>query len=494
MQAKIHNCLGKFAVLAQWYSLFSVGMLIFVIISTVEITVAYYMLEEMTVTENLHTAWEESKDLFTQPCGPNAQSRGVICNMTDFEDFKDYLSVPLWIKIMNGMSQVCGCVTICVVIYQLWTQFIWPSKKAAENNPVWKNHVWHTTKRVNWILWILIVPTVFSIETMRANTKVWGLVTGKSKELKRFKFAEAETLELLYAREDLEIAALIQFTAVYAFVRLISSMLERTSLIHQAGKIQISHFTAPAVRTNNQAGDEPSARSLATSETAPDPDELKKLATEFKKLTRVGGFLGLWVYIIAGCIRSLVTILIALALQLRVKYYDDAHDKWVLMLESVELSFESVTSSMFALLTILGVINMVVMSRTFIVTDRIGDANKKFLGARIMLLTSEIAPKVVDAFEDGTPLHEDLHFILKYFRFLSMKPEQAEMLKMAILNIACLVTVIFNLVFWKDVIIDELDKTGLLDFPTGTEEDQANAGDDSETGATQSTPFLGDDD
>merc|ERR1712129_3330 len=88
------------------------------------------------------------------------------------------------------------------------------------------------------------------------------------------------------------------------------------------------------------------------------------------------------------------------------------------------------------------------------------------LGARVMLLTSEIAPKVVDAFEVGTPLFIQLSPILQYVPGLHMNREQAEMLKVAVLNIACLVTVIMNAVFWKDVNIDEDDTNGLLEFPS----------------------------
>jgi len=43
------------------------------------------------------------------------------------------------------------------------------------------------------------------------------------------------------------------------------------------------------------------------------------------------------------------------------------------------------------------------------------------------------------------------------------------LLKVSILNITCLVTVIMNLLFWRDVHIDADDETGLLDFPTNEE-------------------------
>jgi hypothetical protein len=109
------------------------------------------------------------------------------------------------------------------------------------------------------------------------------------------------------------------------------------------------------------------------------------------------------------------------------------------------------------------------MSGTYIVTDKIGEANKKFLGARFMLLASEIVPKVVDAFAMGTPLFNQFLPVTQYVDFLHLHREQAELLKVAILNITCLVTVIMNLLFWRDVHIDADDETGLLDFPTNEE-------------------------
>jgi len=344
----------------------------------------------------------------------------------------------------------------------MWTTFILPSHRAAQNNVIWTNREWHMPERVNWILWILVVPTVFAIEAMRANTKVWGLVTGQSPELGWLMFAEGEKLELLYAHEDLEIASLIQFSTIYAFTRLISSLLEKTALVKEGDEVKISQVVARMNTSNNKNNNSES--------------EQKKLAGEYKRLTRLGGFLGLWVYIAAGCLRAIVTIVIAIIMQFKVK--EGVEDPMVTFLEDAEQAFKGITSSAFGLLTVLSVVTMVIMTGTYIVTDKIGDANKKFLGARVMLLTSEITPKIVDAFEDGTALNTQLTPILQHLPFLHMNKGHAEMLKVAILNSACLVTVIMNAVFWKDVNINEDDGNGLLDFPT--DEEVAKTMDDTE--------------
>lgn len=444
VQEKIHQFLKKGAILAQWYTLLTIGMVAFVLYSNVEYFLFYYFYNAHNKAENLKKIWERSSDEF------------IAQNITTFEEFEHKLHIPTWIHVANCLSQACGFVTIAIVVYQMWTQFVLPSRKAAQSNPTWRSHEWHMPKRVNWILWILIVPTVFCVETMRANTKVWGLVTGQSREYNWLRFCEAEKLELLYAREDLEIACLIQFSAIYAFTRLISSMLENTALIqraNEAGKISTTHAFLGNV--DNSAGK------------ANSDEELARLALEYKRLTRIGGFLGLWVYIAAGSLRAIITILIAVILQFKVK--DGVNDPAVVFLEDAEVAFDGVSSTAFALLTVLSVVTMIIMSRTYIITDKLGDANKKFQGARIMLLASEIVPKVVDVFEIGTPLYKQTKRITVYISFLWISREQAEMLKVAILNVACLVTVILNLVFWKDVHIDEDDERGLLDFPVGEE-------------------------
>jgi len=219
----------------------------------------------------------------------------------------------------------------------------------------------------------------------------------------------------------------MQFTAIWAFTRLVSSFFENTAIIkgHQ-------------------------------------DDAMAKLALEYKRLIRLGGFLGLWIYIAAGCLRAVVVIFLAVLLQFKLRN-SNVDDPTILFIENVEESFENITASAFVLLTVVSVVNMFIMTRTFIITDKLGDVNKKFIGVRVMLICSEIVPKVVEAFEVGTPLYTQLLPVTNYVRFLHINKAQAEMLKVAILNTACLVTVLMNYYFWKDV---DVEDAGLLDFPS----------------------------
>mmetsp|Transcript_66927 Transcript_66927/g.129453 ORF Transcript_66927/g.129453 Transcript_66927/m.129453 type:complete len:401 (+) Transcript_66927:75-1277(+) len=362
IQVKLHACCKKLTPLVQWYTMLTVAMLVFVIYSIVEYFLTYGTKRGQE---------KELERIYNEP-GQKELLEAKL-NITTVKQFKEVLAVPTWIYVVNGISQVSGALTIGIVIYQMWAQFILPCRTAAQQNPIWNTHDWLLPKRVDWILWILIVPAFFCIEAMRANTKVWGLVTGKSRELVWLRFYHAEKLELLYEHEDLEMASLIQFSAIYAFTRLISSLLEQTDVLKRGATVSVSTAVValrPGKTINSNIDGEHKA----------DPDaKIQRLAGEYKRLVRLGGFLGLWVYIIAGSIRALVTITIAVLLQLRAKM-EIEDDKTAAFLENAEVAFEGMTSTAFLLLTALSVITMVIMSGTYIVTDKIGDANKSSLG------------------------------------------------------------------------------------------------------------------
>merc|ERR1712226_1206347 len=97
---------------------------------------------------------------------------------TTFDDFKGQLFLPMWIKVFNIVGQCSGILVTAIALFQLWFYFIVPGRNAAVQNDVWQAHPWHPPKRVNWVLWILVLPVVFSVEAMRANIKIWSIMNG----------------------------------------------------------------------------------------------------------------------------------------------------------------------------------------------------------------------------------------------------------------------------------------------------------------------------
>jgi len=260
-------------------------------------------------------------------------------------------------------------------------------------------------------------------------------VIGTAPEYQYAGFHPARRLEVLYIHEDMQIATILQFTAVYSFTRLISSLLASTEIIR-------GHAD----------------------------ETMKQLASEYRRLLRLGGFLGIWLYIIAGIVRAVIVIGISLCTHWVLSSKHDIEDDQVKFLENCEEAFTAMIGVTFMVLTLVSVLNMHIMTRTFIVRDKLGDksqgqydANLKFVGARVLLICSEVVPKVIDAFEEGTPMFEQTKMVTQYINFLYMNCEQAEILKITIMNLACLVAVVMNFIFWKDL---DLQHAGLLDFKT----------------------------
>jgi len=202
-------------------------------------------------------------------------------------------------------------------------------------------------------------------------------------------------------------------------------------------------------------------------------EEMRIDAKEYKRLIRNGGFLGIWLYVIAGSVRAVVVIVICTYLQFTILTKKDMEDSDVKWLEDVEEAFNAAIGLTFAVLTILTVINMWVMTRTTIISRKLGDtakgeydANKKFIGVRLLLICSEVIPKVIDFFEIGTPQFKQVEKLTTpHFSFLHMDAEEAEILKTTIMSFACLMAAIMNFIFWRTL---DIEQAGLLDFDSIT--------------------------
>jgi hypothetical protein len=426
VQAAMHKVFGVATVVLQWYTLFFFGIVSFAALAIVSFFSENVIVPKEEVTSNLRQIYEAS-DLSKS-------------DETSFEDFQADLSIPMWLVVINVLGQLAGLAVVGIVMYHCWALLVLPTRQAARSHSTWEKYQWHVPKRINWLLWIIVLPAVFTVEMMFSNVNVWGIMIGTAPEYDMTKkYQPASRLELLYVHEDLQVATMIQFTAIYAFTRLISSLFENTELIK-------GHSD----------------------------EMMQRLAKEYKRLLRLGGFLGVWLYIIAGMIRAVFIIGITIILQFYLTSNPDITSDMVVRLEGLEKAFVGMIGVTFTILTLLSVLNMIIMTSTFIVSEKLGDksqghhdANKKFLGARVLLVCSEVVPKIIDVFEQGTPMFEQTHEVTssicgsECFLYLSM--EQAEVLKITILSLACLVAVVMNYVFWKDLDIVE---SGLLEFQT----------------------------
>merc|ERR1712032_333803 len=90
-----------------------------------------------------------------------------------------------------------------------------------------------------------------------------------------------------------------------------------------------------------------------------------------------------------------------------------------------------------------------------------------------MGICSEVVPKVIDAFEKGTPMFKQLEEVRPSHLYINR--QEAELVKISIMDIACLVAVIMNYIFWKDL---DIEHSGLLDFDVEANNVENNEGKD----------------
>jgi len=425
VQAPLHRVLKKGAVAVQWYTVLFVGLVVFAAISMVA-----FINDGLYVSFSPEARKENLKNVFEHAHFENRT----------FEEFEADTGVGPFLTILNMFGQFAGLLVVAISGFHCIVLLVIPSQRKAIEHEHYQSYTWHVTKRVNWLLWILALPAVFSIEVILANINLWGIVNGVhySYQEASYNYAAARSLEFLYVKESIQIATLFQFTAVWQFTRLTSSLLTDTSLM----------------KGNSD-------------------EETRIDAKEYKRLIRNGGFLGIWLYVIAGSVRAVVVIVICTYLQFTILTKKDMDDSDVKWLEDVEEAFNAAIGLTFAVLTILTVINMWVMTRTTIISRKLGDtakgeydANKKFIGVRLLLICSEVVPKVVDFFEIGTPQFKQVEKLTTpHFSFLHMEAEQAEILKTTIMSFACLMAAIMNFIFWRTL---DIEQAGLLDFDSIT--------------------------
>lgn len=419
VQAPLHSKLKRCAVLLQWYTVLFVGVALTAVWCLASLIKNCWIVhwDEAAVEANFEEHFSE-----------------IRANTTLFDEIQEeQLRLGPAVTTINILGQAAGSLVIPITVYHCFKLLVIPSQRKAVEHEDYQNYSWHVPKRINWLLWIAALPAVFYIEVTLSNISVWNILNGLSPYDDDHSFEKALRLEMLYVKEEIQVATLFQFTAVYSFTRLIGSILTDTSLMKHSGD-----------------------------------EEVRNAAREYKRLIRNGGFIGIWVYVVAGIIRAAIVIGLCTYAHYVVEVANETMDERVEYIEGLDEAFTALVGTTFTLLTILSVINMLVMTRTTLISVKLGDkskgeydANQKFIGVRLLLICSEVIPKVCDMFTQGTPEQSQMEKVTKVVSFLYMSPPQAEILKNSILSFACLLAAIMNFIFWKNL---DIEQAGLLDF------------------------------
>merc|ERR1712012_782100 len=101
-------------------------------------------------------------------------------NATDPEkEFLRLLHVSDSLFAFNVVS-MCVCPLVLLIVAWHVVHFIMlPLRNYALEHSSWKHIQWAPTRRANWLLIIIIMPVALSIAVMRANLRIWELLSGQ---------------------------------------------------------------------------------------------------------------------------------------------------------------------------------------------------------------------------------------------------------------------------------------------------------------------------
>lgn len=237
---------------------------------------------------------------------------------------------------------------------------------------------------------------------------------------------------------DLEIAAICQFCTVWSFARITSAVLSDTTLL------QPQHQADDAEAT--QHGSEPG---------------IGIMARDYKNTILYAGFLGVWVFVVVGVLRSILDLAFCIF---------RTSDRFSMLGDSLYSSWHGSLTTIFSAFTILCVLNMAIICHSPIVRHKLGGASLKFLGTRILLLVMDMQQKLLDAFVYGSELYDHVQNVggklsinmpAVAIHNLEHSDELSKLKNLTFLNVWILIVAIFNLAMWSSL---DLERAGFAKF------------------------------
>jgi len=427
---------SKIAWLFQWYTLYIIGVISYMVFSLHELLKdpGYDNIEKDVIEDKL-------REWFKQDMDNNYTS-------TSFSNFKKSFKVSDWLRYTNLVSQATGIPVCIIASYHIAKLLVIPGKRLALEHEDYQNYPWKPPPRLNWLLLVVSMPTMFSVMSMRATCRLWAVFTGTVDLPAKYSTGGLKDVEFASEALDLELAALFQFSTVYAFARICGSMLTEAAFFHQDG----------------------------------DP-ETKVRSHEYSRTIRFAAFLCVWSFVVVGAVRCLLNVAFAEVEQtiaMNNATNPERVDRlllWQQVIQTLYQNFQDSISLLFSALTVLCVLNMFFICRMAMIKKKLGNANLKFTGTRLLILALEIQGKLINCFTVDSSLYTTAQkfkdelpdwFPLKRWAFFKM---QAHLFNLSLLNIECLIVVVLNVQTWRTL---DLEKSGIMRFKKDWEQREHN--------------------
>lgn len=414
IQAKLHK-LGPLALLFQWYTLFFIGYGIILAWSVHEMITHYLNVPAEQIEANIKVVWHEEF---------------VLKNNTDFltfEDFSKQLNIRSYLRGLSWVAVFCSLGVYCVTFGHI-AKYAYACSQNEKHEDELKQQqftkgVWKPPIRMNMVMLILVNPGVFSVMSLRALCRVWALMTGQTHHHESLHWPQVETIEYALFTGDMELAQAFQYFAVHVFARLCGEYL------CDSGILRAYHLLVPGNREH----------------------DFHQHALEYRRMITWAAFLVTHAFVAVGIVRCFFDFIIAEA---------RTYESYSVAAETLQSEISSKLGLVFGVLTILCVVNMKIICGMKDITDKLAKAGVMFMGTRILLLISDNQAMLVEAFTVNSTLYSKAMEAKSTLWFRNDLPEwnfyehQAHMFHLALLNLECLVVVVFNVIVWRSLDVE----------------------------------------
>lgn len=377
----VQKCLhyfGPLAPLLQWYSLLFIGLGVILFRTFFDVVKFEYIKYSFLTSDAL------------------VHEIDYIPNITEAE--KQELAITPKLRLFSLCAPIAGVVAAVIVVEHVATLVSHSAARRRKSNHL---NVWSMSTEMNMVLLVIGIPIVFIVMAMRAEIRVWAVMTGSAWLPYQNVFPATTTWEVVKTLEmgtfttDLELAGFFQYLTIFSF-----------------GQLCVGY--------------------------------LRNAPKQYQYALKWAGLQGVYLYVIFGALRSLGTLVAAVVAE------NPEHDYAATLIREKVLHF---IGPIFTAATMLCVYNMMIIGKMEDVRARLGSANAKFQGTRALLLVSQIQLQVLTAVTVGSPLYlqaqkapPPFNKILENWDFSMYR---AKLLHAALLNVECLLVVLFNRYVWR---------------------------------------------
>jgi len=316
-----------------------------------------------------------------------------IPGMTDTEE--ESLMITPWLRKFSLAAPVFGFMAAFVVAEHVYSKVSAFARK-TEYLP------WRMSLEMNMVLVVIAMPLVFIVMAMRAEIRIWAVMTGSAylpylKETSpSMTWEEVKAAEMALYTSDIEMGSFFVFITILYFARLCTNYLRQ----------------APA---------------------------------EYQFTLKWAGLQGVYLYVIFGAIRSLANVAIA---------FLDAmpHFAYKVQLHALQGKVLDKVTPVYQVATLLCVYNMIILCRMQDIKARLGNANLKFQATRILVLLAQFQLQILVGLTVGSSLYMAAQKLPpqyeQYVKNWHLSVPRAQLMHAALLNVECFLVAVFNRCVW----------------------------------------------